>query len=110
MSELENLKMSQATKIYDRTGQIILYNIYEDEKRTVIPLSKISKYLQYATVAIEDKNFYQHDGVELYHLITGNINSVLNGTRMRGASTITQQVVKQTVLTRERTIERKVKE
>ena len=58
MSELENLKMSQATKIYDRTGKIILYNIYEDEKRTVIPLSKISKYLQYATVAIEDKNFY----------------------------------------------------
>jgi membrane peptidoglycan carboxypeptidase len=43
---VENLKMSQATKIYDRTGKIILYNIYEDERRTVIPLEKISKYLQ----------------------------------------------------------------
>jgi penicillin-binding protein 1A len=46
IQELENLKMSQATKIYDRTGQVVLYNIYQDEKRTIVPLSQISKYLQ----------------------------------------------------------------
>ena len=102
--------MSQATKIYDRTGKTILYNIYEDERRTVIPLNKISKYLQWASVAIEDRNFYQHDGTELYHIIGGLYEKIINGKRLRGGSTITQQVVKQTILTREKTISRKVKE
>lgn len=110
IKELESLKMSQATKIYDRTGTVILYNIYEDEKRTIVPLKKISKNIQNATVAIEDKNFYQHDGTQLQGLIRSIIDNVFYGKRLRGASTITQQVVKQTILTPKRDISRKVKE
>src|SRR4030042_2959338 len=55
----------QSTKIYDRTGEILLYEIYGEEKRTIVPLDKISDYLKQAVIAVEDKNFYKHFGIDL---------------------------------------------
>ena len=110
IKSLENLKMSQATKIYDKKGETILYNIYDDEKRTIIPLSKISKYIQWATISIEDQDFYKHNGAQPWRLLGSIYHHFIDGARLRGASTLTQQVIKQTVLTPKRDIQRKMKE
>ncbi len=110
INQLQNIKISQATKIYDRTGKIVLYNIYEDERRTIVPLSKISKKIQKATIAIEDEDFYKHDGTQVWRIFGSIYHNIVDGHRLRGASTITQQVIKQTLLNSNREISRKVKE
>lgn len=105
-------QVEQSTKIYDRTGKILLFDIHGDIRRTVIPITDISRHLRNATIAIEDAEFYQHTGIRpsrtlkavFDNLITGDL---LNG---QGGSTLTQQVVKNVYLTREKTITRKVKE
>jgi penicillin-binding protein 1A len=73
-------------------------------------LSKISKYIQEATVAIEDEDFYKHDGTQLWRIFGSIYDHFVHGKRLRGASTITQQVIKQTLLNSNREISRKVKE
>ena len=57
---LNDLKIAQSTKIYDRTGKIILWDIHSDIQRTVVPLAEISRHIKNATIAIEDSSFYQH--------------------------------------------------
>jgi len=106
--KLAQLNLSQSTRILDRNGTV-LYDIYSNENRTYVPLSKIPKYLQEGTISIEDKNFYTNSG----YSITGYIRSVLNILLLRGlsgGSTITQQLVKNTLLTSEQSIPRKIKE
>ena len=97
-----------STKILDRNGNL-LYKIYADQNRTPIKLDDLPQYLKQATIAIEDKNFYQHHGFDTGGLIRA-LWKTLTGQRLEGGSTITQQLVKVALLTPERTISRKVKE
>jgi len=105
---LNTREISQTTKIYDRSGKI-LYEIFADQNRTSIPLSKMPPYLKQATLSIEDKDFYRHGGFALRGIIRATREIILN-RRLQGGSTITQQLVKGALLSPERTIQRKIKE
>lgn len=98
-----------STKIYDRNGKL-LFDIFSDQNRTQVPLSDIPKYLQQATIAIEDKDFYKHGGINPIGGMVRAIASGISKKRLEGGSTITQQLVKSALLTPERTITRKIKE
>ena len=108
----ETRRITQSTKIYDRTGEILLFDLHEDVRRTVVPLEEVSRNLKNATIAIEDAEFYEHNGIKptaILRAVLVNLR-LIDGIIGQGGSTITQQVVKNTLLTRERTITRKVKE
>ncbi len=96
------------TKIFDRNG-VLLYEIYTDQNRTPLPLAQIPKLMQEATIAIEDKNFYQHPGFSVTGILRAARETILN-KQIQGGSTITQQLIKSALLTPEVTIPRKVKE
>ena len=102
-------KIQSSTKIYDRTGQIILYDVHQDIKRTVVPYEDISTNIKNAAVAIEDSEFYQHRGIRLKSILRA-VWANLRGQKIQGGSTITQQVIKETLLTSEKTLTRKIKE
>jgi len=102
--------LNQSTKIYDRTGEILLYEIHGEEKRTFIPLSEIPDYIKKATIAIEDENFYSHPAFDWKALIRAIFVNIKEGYFAQGGSTITQQVVKNSYLSPEKTISRKIKE
>lgn len=103
-------KMESSTKIYDRTGTILLYDIHKDIKRTVVPLEEVGTNIISATIAIEDSEFYKHNGIRISSIIRATIWTRLTGRKVQGGSTITQQLVKNTLLTPERSITRKMKE
>lgn len=103
-------EVAQSTKIYDRTGEILLYEVHGDENRTVVKLSEIPEYIPQATIAIEDKDFYEHHGVYWKGLVRAFTVGFLQNRRVEGTSTLTQQLVKNAILTNERTITRKIKE
>src|SRR3989344_1166885 len=110
-TSFEERKVIQSTKIYDRTGEVLLYNLGENLRRTVLPATNISRLIKNATVAIEDWNFYNHHGLRPTSIIRAflaNLTSVNGSTQ--GGSTITQQVVKNTLLTKEKSFARKIKE
>lgn len=114
--ELPNLnsfnerKIVQSTQIYDRTGKVLLYEIGDKARRVVIPYEQISTNIKNATVAIEDDQFYKHQGVAFSSLIRALIADIKSGSFSQGGSTITQQVVKNSLLTSEKKISRKIKE
>jgi len=108
-SSLYSYDLPQSTKIYDRKGEL-LYKIFTDQDRTVVPLGQIPEYLQQATIAVEDKDFYRHLGVNPVGGILRAASSSITKGRLEGGSTITQQLMKNTLLTPERTVTRKVKE
>jgi len=97
-----------STKIYDREGEL-LYDVFTDQRRTPIEIDQVPEYLKQATVAIEDKNFYKHQGFDPTGWIRAGFNIVFRGT-LQGGSTLTQQLVKNVLLTPKRTIGRKIKE
>ena len=99
-------KIVESTKIYDRTGTILLYDVHQDVKRTIIPFEDISPWVKKAVISIEDTEFYNHGAVSF----RGLARAVLYGGTRGGGSTITQQVVKKTLLTDEKLITRKLKE
>ncbi|PIR58085.1 MAG: hypothetical protein COU71_00610 [Parcubacteria group bacterium CG10_big_fil_rev_8_21_14_0_10_38_31] len=106
----EERKIIQSTKIYDRTGKVILYDVHQNIQRTVVPLENISRHIKNATVAIEDAEFYQHSGIRPIAIFRAVFIQPLKGKGVQGGSTITQQVVKNTLLSREKKISRKLKE
>ena len=103
-------KIQNSTKIYDRTGTIVLYNVNQNIKRTVIPSEQMGINIKNATVAIEDSEFYQHSGIRVTSIIRATIWAKLTGKSVQGGSTITQQLIKNTLLTSERSVTRKIKE
>ncbi|MFC1730959.1 transglycosylase domain-containing protein [candidate division KSB1 bacterium] len=103
-------KSAQSTKIYDRTGEILLFDLHENVQRTVIPFEDISRNIKNATVAIEDTEFYDHRGIRPLATFRAVFIQPLRGKGIQGGSTITQQVVKNSLLTNERKISRKLKE
>jgi len=103
-------QVDQSTKIYDRTGQVLLYDYNRDAKRNIIPLSNISPNTINATIAIEDSSFYEHGGIRLTSIFRAIIADAFGATLSQGGSTITQQVVKNTLLTSKKSIIRKINE
>src|SRR3989344_99937 len=99
----------ESTKIFDRTGTHLLYEIGE-VRRTSVPLDQIALHLRQATLAAEDDQFYEHSGLDFQGILRGVILKPLSGRRVQGGSTITQQLIKNSILTPERTIRRKAKE
>ena len=107
---LNDLKVAQSTKIYDRTGKIILWDIHSDIQRTVVPLADISRHIKNATIAIEDSSFYQHKGLDFSGIFRATLVNLKSGKLSQGGSTISQQLVKNTLLTTDKTFARKIKE
>ncbi len=107
-SDLTKKAPAVSSKILDRHGQL-LYNIYQDENRTIVPLNQISPFMIDATIAIEDKDFYHHIGFSPLAIIRAFIANQ-EGKPIQGGSTITQQLVKNRLLSPEKTIRRKVRE
>jgi len=103
-------KIQSSTKIYDRTGTILLYDVHQDIKRTVIPYEQMGTNILNATVAIEDSEFYQHKGIRISSIIRATIWAKITGKKVQGGSTITQQLIKNTLLTSEVSVSRKIKE
>lgn len=100
----------QSTKIYDRTGETLLYEIHGDEKRTLIQLDSLPDYVVAATVAVEDKDFYKHRGISVKRILKAVYVDIIQRRKAQGASTLTQQFVKNAVLTTEKKFGRKLKE
>ncbi|KKR73304.1 MAG: Penicillin-binding protein, 1A family [Candidatus Levybacteria bacterium GW2011_GWC2_40_7] len=98
----------QSSQIFDRAGQL-LYTMFSEENRTNIPLSEIPKSVQFATIASEDKDFYKHGAIDIRGIIR-SVFVITTKRQIQGGSTLTQQLVKNSLLTPERTIQRKVKE
>ncbi len=109
-TKLNDRQVVESTKIYDRTGEHLLYEIHGEEKRTSIPLDQMSDIVRAATISAEDQEFYQHHGVQFKAVARAAIYDVLGRNASQGGSTITQQLIKNTVLTNEKTFTRKVKE
>jgi len=105
-----NRQVQQSTKIYDRTGEIVLYDLNRDIRRTRVDLDEISENLIHASIAIEDSSFYKHHGIEPTAILRAVLTNLRSLQFEQGGSTITQQVVKNTLLTSEKTIPRKLKE
>jgi len=106
--KLVTSKYSDATRLYDRNGEL-LYSVYQDENRTYVKLDEIPKYVREGTISIEDKDFYKNGGFSPMGYVRALWNA-LQGNRLAGASTITQQLVKNVLLTSERSLPRKIKE
>lgn len=110
LNSFETRRVIESTKIYDRTGTVLLYDTGTNAKRTVVPLSEISPQIAQATIAIEDSNFYHNSGIEPTSIIRAVLADLVSGGFDQGASTITQQVVKNSLLTQDKTLTRKIKE
>jgi len=113
LSSFEERRVLQSTKIYDRTGETLLYDLHQDVRRTVVPYEEISRHIKNATIAIEDDTFFEHYGVRPVAIMRSMVTNFMNaGSPFEGAggSTITQQVIKNAILVREKTLTRKIKE
>lgn len=97
-----------STKLYDRNGEL-LYDLFSDERRNPVKIADVPENLRQATVAIEDKDFYKHSGFDILTVLRIPYNMLFR-QRVVGGSTLTQQLVKNALLTNERTISRKFKE
>ena len=100
----------QSTKIYDRSGQVLLYELYGEEKRTLVPLEETPEYLKQAVILAEDANFYHHFGVDFVGIIRSILINLKIGEPIYGGSTIPQQLIRSAFFTPEKTAERKTRE
>ena len=102
-------KTGFSSVILDRKGEEVLFDVYTDENRKFTPLEEMPEYLKQATIAVEDKDFYEHQGFDLLGMVRG-VSRLFTRGRAQGGSTLTQQLVKNVLLTTERRISRKVRE
>ena len=107
-TELTTRQVDVSTKIYDR-NEILLYTIYKDKNRTPVKLSEVPEHVKLATLAAEDAEFYQHPGFSIKGIIRATSKNLSEG-RIEGGSTITQQLVKNALLSSEKTFVRKIRE
>lgn len=103
-------QLFQSSKIYDRTGQILLYEIYGEEKRTWVPLKNMPEYLKQAVISVEDANFYHHFGIDLKGVARAVFEDLRIGKPVYGGSTIPQQLIRSTFFSTEKTAQRKIRE
>ncbi|MBP7811344.1 MAG: PBP1A family penicillin-binding protein [Candidatus Moranbacteria bacterium] len=107
---VNNRFIIESTKIYDRTGTHLLYEVHGEEKRTIIDFKDIPESLIAATLSLEDQGFYEHFGIQPKAILRAALKDIITLDAAQGASTITQQFVKNSLLSNERTLTRKVKE
>lgn len=100
---------TESTKVFDRNG-VVLSDIYNEKRRTTVAFDEIPEMMKQATIAIEDKDFYHHGGFDIKGLLRGLILKPLTGRGFQGGSTITQQFVKNALLSSQRTVARKIRE
>lgn len=100
----------ESTKIYDRTGEVLLYELYGETKREIIPLSQVPEHLKQAIISTEDASFYSHFGIDFKGIIRSIKINLKIGQPLYGGSTISQQLIRSTFLTREKSIKRKIRE
>lgn len=112
LAAFEQRRVLQSTKIYDRTGEVLLYDLHQDVRRTIVPYEEISRHVVNATVAIEDDTFFEHHGIRPLSIVRAALANLQGGNLLggQGGSTITQQVVKNALLEQEKKLSRKVKE
>src|SRR6266481_3563465 len=111
LNALSQIRVDQSVKLYDRTGQVLLYDLSnKDIQRTSVPLSAVSPNIQNAIISIEDPNYYHHGGVEFTAILRALYVDVTHAGLAQGGSTLTQQVIKNTVLTSDKSFVRKLKE
>jgi len=107
---LTDRNVALSTKLYDRTGEHLLYEFFADENRTAVSIDQIPDHLKNGVIATEDKLFYEHHGVRPLSIARAIFYGVFKKQRIAGTSTLTQQLVKNAILTNERTVTRKFKE
>jgi len=110
LDDFRERKTTQSTKIYDRTGKVLLYDIFQNQKRTIVPFDQISENIKEAALAIEDQDFYTHNGIKPTAFLRAIFVNLTSLSYSQGGSTITQQVIKKTILSDDKTPTRKVKE
>jgi len=110
LTKFNERNITESTKIYDRTGTVLLYDLHGEEKRTVIPFDQMPESIKKATIAAEDANFYKHHGVDIKGILRAVWVNIRGGGISQGGSTITQQFIKQSIVGDQRTILRKIKE
>jgi membrane peptidoglycan carboxypeptidase len=95
--------VASSTKIYDKTGTVVLYDVHANIKRTVVTGDQIPQTMKNAVIAIEDRNFYNHGGIEPKAILRALLSQIIPGFgSSQGGSTITQQLIKNTLLTQEK--------
>lgn len=110
INSFEERKVANSTKIYDRTGEIVLFDINRDIKRTMVEYQDINVYAKNAIVAIEDDEFYNHKGIRIKALLRAIVANLQSRQVSQGGSTLTQQVIKNTLLVADKKVSRKIKE
>ncbi len=112
LSSFDQRRIEQSTKIYDKTGEVLLYDLHQDVRRTIVPFENISYHIKNASVAIEDDEFYKHIGIDPLAILRAALANFFSGDLLggQGGSTITQQVIKNSILEKEKKLTRKVKE
>jgi len=110
-NKLNERKVAESTQIFDRTGEHLLYEIYQSQKRTIVGFDAMSPWIPKATIAVEDKYFYEHSGIRVVSIIRAAVNNLLGRSAgSGGASTLTQQLIKNTIVGDQHSIFRKIKE
>ncbi|HPA25579.1 MAG TPA: PBP1A family penicillin-binding protein [bacterium] len=110
-TELLTKQPLPSTKIYDRTGQILLNDANSDFKRIKISLNELPEYVKWSTIVAEDRTFYSHHGINFRGLIRAIfVNIITGGSKSQGGSSISQQFIKNALLSSEKTYSRKIKE
>src|SRR5581483_6622113 len=110
LNSFDHRLISQSTKIYDRTGNVLLYDLGGEVRRTVVPFDQISPNIKNASLAIEDAGFYQHGAIKTSSIIRALLYDLTHFTTTQGGSTITQQVIKNSLLNNSKSPTRKLKE
>jgi len=100
----------ESTKIYDRTGETVLYELYGEEKREIISLNDMPEHLKQAVLSTEDARFYSHHGIDFWGILRAIKINLDIGKATYGGSTISQQLIRSTFLTLEKSIKRKIRE
>lgn len=108
--EMGSFNVAESTKLYDRTDKVMLYEIYNEEKRTLVPAEDIPDVVREATLSIEDSSFYYHGAFDTRGIIRALFVNLIRGRVTQGASTITQQLARNIFLSPEKTITRKLRE
>ncbi|PJE50391.1 MAG: penicillin-binding protein [Candidatus Yanofskybacteria bacterium CG10_big_fil_rev_8_21_14_0_10_36_16] len=107
---ISSRRISESTKIYAQDGETLLYNIHGEEKRTIIPWEEISDDVKNATLVAEDADFYTHKGLDIRGILRAFYKNIVGLEVSQGGSTITQQLIKNSLLSNERVLSRKIKE
>ena len=111
ISTFEARKIANSSKITDRTGEIVLYDINQSVRRNEIPLEQMGMNIQNAVVSIEDTHFYEHNGIRPTSIARAALGLITTGSTSKGGgSTITQQIIKNTLLNTDKSLTRKIKE